>query len=299
MIKKSIILWGSTLFALALMFGPAACPFADSDGDGIIDRQDSCPNAVNPDQRDNDGDGFGNACDNCPGIANPGQEDGNHDGIGDVCVAPLCVSKRNIFSGPMLPLDLTITYEYSQAGYVQKANNYDPAGELISWEIWERNEQGLLIKITSYLPDGSIDAWSIHEFDSQGYPVKTTRYDADGSIIYVVIYQVDENGKIITNSLYDPDGNLVSIDTIEYNDQGKPSEMHSSTPTGESLGLTTFNYDNQDYLMTIVNTNSKDRVSSVIEYLYAPCGELYPPAARSIETVNLILTVIQTNSPLI
>jgi len=34
---------------------------------------------------DTDGDGIGDATDNCPEIANPGQEDEDGDGIGDVC----------------------------------------------------------------------------------------------------------------------------------------------------------------------------------------------------------------------
>jgi len=36
---------------------------ADSDGDGIFDPFDNCPNTFNPDQADSDHDGAGNACD--------------------------------------------------------------------------------------------------------------------------------------------------------------------------------------------------------------------------------------------
>ncbi|GMG87947.1 extracellular catalytic domain type 1 short-chain-length polyhydroxyalkanoate depolymerase [Biformimicrobium ophioploci] len=77
----------------------------DSDGDGVEDTLDNCPNDVNPGQADNDSDGIGNACDstpdgepvdadgdgvtdsvdNCPNTANPGQEDSDADGIGDAC----------------------------------------------------------------------------------------------------------------------------------------------------------------------------------------------------------------------
>lgn len=38
-------------------------PIEDTDGDGIEDEQDSCPNVSNPDQQDTDDDGVGNACD--------------------------------------------------------------------------------------------------------------------------------------------------------------------------------------------------------------------------------------------
>ena len=35
---------------------------SDSDGDGVPDSQDCCPNVPNPGQEDSDGDGVGDAC---------------------------------------------------------------------------------------------------------------------------------------------------------------------------------------------------------------------------------------------
>jgi hypothetical protein len=60
-------------------------PFADSDGDGVLDVDDNCPTVPNPEQHDEDGDGVGDACDNCPHVSNPGQEDSDGDGVGDAC----------------------------------------------------------------------------------------------------------------------------------------------------------------------------------------------------------------------
>ncbi|MFQ5496076.1 MAG: right-handed parallel beta-helix repeat-containing protein, partial [Phycisphaerae bacterium] len=40
--------------------------FTDTDGDGIEDGCDNCPNTPNPNQTDTDGDGVGDACDGCP-----------------------------------------------------------------------------------------------------------------------------------------------------------------------------------------------------------------------------------------
>jgi hypothetical protein len=57
----------------------------DTDGDGLINRQDNCPGIANPDQWDGDGDGIGTICDNCPGNANANQLDGDDDGMGNVC----------------------------------------------------------------------------------------------------------------------------------------------------------------------------------------------------------------------
>lgn len=77
----------------------------DSDGDGIVDASDNCPDVYNPNQVDVDQDGLGDVCDpcpndpdndidgdgwcsdedNCPDVPNPGQEDSDSDGIGDAC----------------------------------------------------------------------------------------------------------------------------------------------------------------------------------------------------------------------
>jgi hypothetical protein len=75
---------------------------ADSDGDGVADATDNCPQISNPNQVDTDKDGIGDACetphlidsdgdgvddefDNCPYIANADQQDTDKDDIGDAC----------------------------------------------------------------------------------------------------------------------------------------------------------------------------------------------------------------------
>jgi sugar lactone lactonase YvrE len=57
----------------------------DTDGDGVPDATDNCPDRANPDQADADGDGLGDVCDNCPATRNPDQADSNGDGSGDAC----------------------------------------------------------------------------------------------------------------------------------------------------------------------------------------------------------------------
>ena len=84
-----------------VMFGTCVI-VTDTDGDGIADNVDNCPNAANPDQADLDSDGIGDVCDddidgdgilnvddNCPNAANPDQKDWDSDGIGDVCDADI------------------------------------------------------------------------------------------------------------------------------------------------------------------------------------------------------------------
>jgi hypothetical protein len=72
----------------------------DSDGDGVLDDQDNCPELANPDQADADDDGIGDVCepdgdedgvaddkDNCVSTPNSDQQDTDGDGQGDACDA--------------------------------------------------------------------------------------------------------------------------------------------------------------------------------------------------------------------
>jgi hypothetical protein len=57
----------------------------DMDDDGVINCEDNCPAAYNPDQEDADEDSVGDACDNCPFVENTDQADLDRDGYGDLC----------------------------------------------------------------------------------------------------------------------------------------------------------------------------------------------------------------------
>jgi hypothetical protein len=65
----------------------------DDDDDTLLDVGDNCPLVANVDQTNTDGDGQGDACDNCPTVPNPGQQDADSDGAGDAC--DICTSDSN------------------------------------------------------------------------------------------------------------------------------------------------------------------------------------------------------------
>lgn len=59
---RTLIVMG-ILFATAFLSGQTGGCQTDTDGDGIPDSRDNCPQIVNPFQTDDDGDGIGDACD--------------------------------------------------------------------------------------------------------------------------------------------------------------------------------------------------------------------------------------------
>jgi hypothetical protein len=55
----------------------------DTDGDGVRNLADTCPDLDNPAQTDTDGDTRGDDCDNCPGVSNVDQTNSDTDDDGD------------------------------------------------------------------------------------------------------------------------------------------------------------------------------------------------------------------------
>lgn len=65
---------------------PPGCGVTDSDGDGVPDQGDNCPEDENPGQEDTDGDGIGDACDDANGGTDPDPDpdtDTDGDGVPD------------------------------------------------------------------------------------------------------------------------------------------------------------------------------------------------------------------------
>jgi hypothetical protein len=87
--------WPSAEIVVMNVFDPCVNWEYDSDGDGISNSDDNCPEDANDDQADSDQDAVGDACDNCPDDYNPDQNDTDNDGIGNVCDAGPPVSSSS------------------------------------------------------------------------------------------------------------------------------------------------------------------------------------------------------------
>ena len=70
------------ILGLTLFLSLSALALAGTDGDGVPDGTDNCPNVANADQVDSDSDGTGDACDVYP-LDETETADTDADGIGD------------------------------------------------------------------------------------------------------------------------------------------------------------------------------------------------------------------------
>ena len=95
-------------------------PMVDSDGDGVADSTDNCPNIANPTQADCDNDGIGDACEIAAGAL-----DRNHDGIPDSCQCPADITRNGLVDGVDLAIILATWGTNGNQGGVNSDVNGD------------------------------------------------------------------------------------------------------------------------------------------------------------------------------
>ncbi|QTD50148.1 thrombospondin type 3 repeat-containing protein [Sulfidibacter corallicola] len=183
-----------------LASSPADDIAIDSDGDGIEDSVDNCPNIANLDQSDLDGDGEGDLCDdtpygedsdgdgvydyqdNCVSYFNPLQTDSNGDGLGDAC------SSRTI----QFTNDDHDNYQF--ATYDDAAVVIDGFGEEVALESFElltepqRGSLALSGNELVYTPDGGFEG-----LDQFSYSLRNNENQVDEAHILVNLIQGDCN----------------------------------------------------------------------------------------------------------
>jgi hypothetical protein len=121
------------LFVLALicLLAPGKCSRGgkDSDGDGIENDLDNCPDLANPDQKDVDNDGIGDLCDNCPDFPNPDQADENGNGRGDACELTKVIVNEIMYNPAAVSDDL--------GEYIELYNSGNVTQDLSNWGIYD------------------------------------------------------------------------------------------------------------------------------------------------------------------
>ena len=170
-----LVYWGEESEGVDdVMFGTC---ILDTDGDGITDDIDNCPNVANLDQADLDSDGIGDACDddidgdgvlnvddNCPNAANPDQKDWDSDGIGDVCDADIdndgCPNTEDaIISSNM---EKFVDIDGCPSGVQNKMTLSEPCGTMMS-DVIDGLEKGTYINHGAFLNGITVvvNEWSV------------------------------------------------------------------------------------------------------------------------------------------
>ncbi len=190
---------------------------ADYDDDGILDHEDNCRFVGNPDQLDSDGDGIGDACDNCPEedstgydsnndgciddtdgdgvkddidncprVPNPDQLDSDEDGIGDAC---------NILPGASVYLDVDGDGEDESA--TNQNNVMEDGYEVYADPNSNTNALGL---------DGDSDGFTDFLIDING-EYYDKYWDPDDEVLTSLVrindqYFIDNNGDYFTDKVW-------------------------------------------------------------------------------------------------
>ncbi len=164
--------WAKFDGSVAYACNPCLSSDPDSDGDGLCDSNDPCPNSYTDDfdhdgicddldiclgfddTIDSDGDGIPNGCDICPagndlvdsdsdGVPNacdqcPGSDDSidsDFDGIPNACDTTPCLNFLTELNHPILLSDQSVNYEILTDGFVLNNRNLDyTAGQNLNFE---------------------------------------------------------------------------------------------------------------------------------------------------------------------
>jgi hypothetical protein len=263
----------------------------DSDGDGIPDDNDNCPNYYNPNQTDSDGDGIGDACDsspygggntnndsdgdgvldsndNCPNHYNPNQTDSDGDGIGDACDS----SPNGNGNPEVIGLKKTI-----KANGCLKLSWDDPSSNYQKKELWK-----------AYIVDGK---YQYKSFVVSGNEYEDCELNLSTYYVYTVEFRNNSNGLVAkagpadytVQSLKIEDEGLLSFKLGDnYPNPFNPNTtIEFNTPVGIDVEINIYNllgekivtiYDDYaqpgDYTVTWDGTDAKGNIVPSGTYLY-------------------------------
>ena len=174
-----------TLFGnVSVRFDAVSCQ-SDSDGDGVCDKDDNCPNTANPDQADD-----------------------NNNGIGDLCDVTTCLE----VSAPWTSLDIGAVGAAGNACYVAANNTYEVSGS--GRDIWGSSDEFYFV-YQSLRGNGEIiaqvqDMEETNQWAKAGVMMRNTA-DADSEFVLMAL-SPNPNGRGVGYALQNRNISRESLD---------------------------------------------------------------------------------------
>ncbi|MCR4704393.1 MAG: hypothetical protein K5665_12105 [Saccharofermentans sp.] len=117
------------------------------------------------------------------------------------------------------------TYDYDEAGLLNKTFYFDKDDKLTGWDTnYNYDDNGNELVHIQYDTEGNPLNFTSREYDDEGRVTKYSQYDKNGEIIQSTEYQYtcDDKGNLIKMSCIDSDGKLAQ--EVEYDENGKKSK---------------------------------------------------------------------------
>lgn len=175
----------------------------DSDGDGVPDTEDNCPNTPNSDQADIDGDGVGDVCDECPDEPAGDNPDPDRSGCplaGGVDTTPPICEMVRVYDKPPVTLEV---------------RTQDPESGLERIDVLMDNNANVIVPAFAVGTNAEVLVEAEKIDASQSSQVMLEVFDVAGNSTVcdpIIILTVREKGKPVTETVTGiPDGTEVTV----------------------------------------------------------------------------------------
>ncbi|NLD46632.1 MAG: hypothetical protein GX660_05465 [Clostridiaceae bacterium] len=192
--------------------------------------------------------------------------------------------KQELWTDTDGAIDYTVQYKYDSKNRISRTDEFDDAGLLMYYSIFEYTTFDSIRKIVYYDKDGSFEDSTTYDYDQNMKKIRENVYfdsDGDGQCDFVIyaIYEYNYMGKIAKETwLYPPDDTLEWYMVYRYNsnDQLLKTEQYFEYETSNPDEYSTYTFNNNGRLVRkdnfFVSYNGNTETSGYESYQYDASG---------------------------